>query len=164
MGSLEAIKLIQICGSYPQINLLINSREQLMGIMEHVICITKNKEVSKYELRELGWKLMIQSRNRFQIRRDPPIFQPVSMNIICWNCRGALNPRFRKTMDSLMSKFNPSIVIVTETRIGGQRAKDITDRLPFDGAIHTDTIGYAGGLWLLWNSKVVKVTQLVKIE
>ena len=86
------------------------------------------------------------------------------MNIICWNCKRALNPRFRKTMDSLMSKFNPSIVIVTETRIGGQRAKDITDRLPFDGAIHTDTIGYAGGLWLLWNSKVVEVTQLVKIE
>ena len=45
-----------------------------------------------------------------------------------------------------MSKYNPSIVIITETRIGGMRAKDITDRLSFDGAIHTNTIGYAGGL------------------
>ena len=51
-----------------------------------------------------------------------------------------------------------------ETRIGGLRAKDITDRLPFDGAIHIDTIGYAEGLWLLWNSEVVEVTQLAKIE
>ena len=88
----------------------------------------------------------------------------MSMNIICWNCRGALNPCFRNTLDSLISKYNPSIVIVMETRIGDLRAKDITDRLPFDGAIHTDTIGYAEGLWLLWNSEVVEVTQLAKIE
>ena len=50
------------------------------------------------------------------------------------------------------------MVIVTETRIGGMRAKDITDKLPFDGAIHTDTIGYAGGLWLLWNSDMEELT------
>ena len=86
------------------------------------------------------------------------------MNIICWNCRGALSPCFRNTLDSQISKYNPSIVIVMETHIGGLRAKDITDRLPFDGAIHTDTIGYAEGLWLLWNSEVVEVTQLAKIE
>ena len=86
------------------------------------------------------------------------------MNIICWNCKGALNPRFRRTLDSLMSKFNPQLVIVTETRIGGSRVKDITDRLPFDGAIHTDTIGYAGGLWLLWNSDAVEVTLLEKTK
>ena len=63
-----------------------------------------------------------------------------------------------------MSKFNPSIVIVTKTRIGGLRAKDITDRLPFDRAIHIDTIGYARGLWLLWNLDVVEVTQLAKTK
>ena len=88
----------------------------------------------------------------------------MSMNIICWNCRETLNPRFRNTLDSLMNKYNSSIVIVTEIRIGGMRAKDITNRLPFDGAIHTDTIGYARGLWLLWNSEMVEVTQLAKIE
>lgn len=63
-----------------------------------------------------------------------------------------------------MSKHNPSLVIVTETRVGGARAKDITNGLPFDRAIHTDTIGYAGGLWLLWNSDSVEVTWLQKIE
>ena len=82
----------------------------------------------------------------------------MSMNIICWNCRGALNPWFHNTLDSLMNKYNPLMVIMTETRIGGMRAKDITDKLPFDGAIHTDTIGYAGGLWLLWNSDMEELT------
>ena len=48
-----------------------------------------------------------------------------------------------------MSKYNSSPIIVTETCICGTWAKDITDRLLFDGAKHTDIIGYAGGLWLL---------------
>ena len=35
--------------------------------------------------------------------------------------------------------------MVTETHIGGDRARDITDRLSFDGAIHIETIGRVGG-------------------
>lgn len=51
-----------------------------------------------------------------------------------------------------------------ETILGGERAREITNRLPFDGAIHTDTIGYAGGLWLLWNSDKVEIELVVNIE
>ena len=40
-------------------------------------------------------------------------------------------------------------MIIMETRIGGDKARNIMDRLPFDEAIHTDTIGFIGGLWLL---------------
>ena len=56
------------------------------------------------------------------------------------------------------------MMIITETRVGGDRAKEITDRLPFDGAIHADTVGYAGGLWLLWNSNLVTVSQMASTE
>nr|XP_023924685.1 uncharacterized protein LOC112036087 [Quercus suber] len=48
--------------------------------------------------------------------------------------------------------------------MGGERAKEITNRLPFDGALHVDTIGYSGGIWVLWNSDDVEVTQLAKTE
>nr|XP_023924361.1 uncharacterized protein LOC112035761 [Quercus suber] len=51
-----------------------------------------------------------------------------------------------------------------ETKIGGDRAREISDRLPFHGAIHTETIGYAGGLWMLWNSDRVEVSFLVSTE
>ena len=51
-----------------------------------------------------------------------------------------------------------------ETKLRGDRAKAITDRLPLDGAIHTDTIGYSGGLWLLWNSDIVEVELLAKTK
>ena len=88
------------------------------------------------------------------------------MNIFFWNCRGVLNPHFHSVLSDLLNRHTLTIVVVTETRVGGERAKDITDRLPFDGAIHADTIGYSGGLWVLWNSTVAEVTltQLAKIE
>ena len=48
--------------------------------------------------------------------------------------------------------------------MGRERDKDITNKLPFDGAIHADTIGYYGGIWVLWNVDVVEVTQLAKTK
>ena len=44
--------------------------------------------------------------------------------------------------------------------MGGERTREITDRLPFDGVIHIDTIGYVGGLWVLWNSYRVDISPL----
>lgn len=82
------------------------------------------------------------------------------MNIIVWNCRGALKLSFQNHVRELVYNHDPGIMIVMETRIGGDRARDITNRLPFDGAIHTDTIGFACGLWLLWNLDKVQITQL----
>ncbi|XP_075655125.1 uncharacterized protein LOC142625332 [Castanea sativa] len=51
-----------------------------------------------------------------------------------------------------------------ETRLGGDKAKVITENLPFQGAIHTDTVGFAGGLWLLWNLNRVEITNLTSTE
>lgn len=64
----------------------------------------------------------------------------------------------------LVRDFTPTILIVTKTRVGGSRTKEIMDRLPFNGAIHVDTVGYTGGIWLLWNSDVVEITQLASTE
>lgn len=51
-----------------------------------------------------------------------------------------------------------------ETKLGGDKAREITNCLPFDGAIHTNTIGYIGGLWLLWNSDKVDIQSLANTE
>ena len=71
------------------------------------------------------------------------------MNIIVGNCRGALSPNFGCVVADLVRDYSPTMMIVTETRVGGERAKVITDWLPFDGAIYTNTVRYAGGIWLL---------------
>ena len=86
------------------------------------------------------------------------------MNIIVWNCRGALKPNFQDYVHDLVHQYDPAIFVITETHVGGDRARDITDRLPFDGAIHTETVGRVGGLWLLWNSNRVEVSFLARSE
>ena len=48
--------------------------------------------------------------------------------------------------------------------MGGSKAKEVSDRLPFDGAIHMETIGFFGGLWLLWNENKVEIRELAKTE
>ena len=94
----------------------------------------------------------------------PPILPFFFMNILVWNSRGVLKPNFQEYVRELVRVHNPAILVIIETKLGGERAKGITDRLPFDGAIHTETIGYAGGLWLLWNSDLVEVVQLANTE
>ena len=58
----------------------------------------------------------------------------------------------------------PSIMVITKTRVGGDRAEDIINGLPFDGFITTDTIRYAGGLWVLWNKDDGDISLLASME
>ncbi|XP_030930474.1 uncharacterized protein LOC115956154 [Quercus lobata] len=82
------------------------------------------------------------------------------MNIVVWNCRGALKPNFQSHVQELVRCHDPTLLVVMETRVGGDRARDVTDRLPFNGVFHTETIGQKGGLWLLWYSDRVEVELL----
>ena len=71
------------------------------------------------------------------------------MNILIWNCRGAMKPQFRKTVMDLVNWHRPLIMVITETRMSGAKADKIIETLPFDGVVVADTIGFAGGIWLL---------------
>ena len=86
------------------------------------------------------------------------------MNILVWNCQGALNPSFQTFVHNVTQTHYPAIMIITETKVSGSRVKEITDRLHFDGAIHANNIGYSGGLWILWDSTQVEVSELSTME
>lgn len=86
------------------------------------------------------------------------------MNILIWNCRGALNPTFINVVNNLDMLHSPAMMIISKTKVGGLRVKGITEQLPFDGAICTNTIGLSGGLWLLWDSNRIEVTELTSTE
>ena len=88
----------------------------------------------------------------------------LSMNIIVWNSRGVLKLNFQNHVRELARFHNPAILVIIETKLGGAHAKEIADRLPFDGAIHTETVGFTRGLWLLWNSDLVEVVHLENTE
>ena len=95
---------------------------------------------------------------------EVPLGQFVKMNMLLWNCRGALNPDFKRRIFEMAINHQATILVVTETRVGGDRAAKIIEGLPFDGYITTDTIGYAGGLWILWKTEEVEVLPLSSIE
>ena len=63
-------------------------------------------------------------------------------------------------MADLFNWHNPIVMIITETRVSGFRAKEVIQGLPFDGFAMSETIGFAGGIWLLWNSSLVQVEEL----
>ena len=86
------------------------------------------------------------------------------MNILIWNCRGAMRPTFKKTVLDLVEWHNPAIFVITETRIYGNRVDDIIRRLPFDGAYSIETIGHANGIWLLWRFDIVSKDVLSATE
>lgn len=71
------------------------------------------------------------------------------MNMLSWNCRGAINPNFVSVISDMILKFHPTIMIVSETKVCGDRAKGIIDRLSMDGAIVANSIGLSRGLWVL---------------
>lgn len=86
------------------------------------------------------------------------------MNILIWNSRGALKPSFHNYIHDLARWHDLAILVIMETKLGGSKAKEITDRLPFDGAIHMEIIGFSGGLWLLWNEDKVEIAEIAKTE
>ena len=86
------------------------------------------------------------------------------MNVIIWNCKGVMKPSFKKCVSKLVQSHSPAILVVMETRVERARAREITDSLPFDEAFYTETIGYAGGLWILWNANRVELVVLSSTE
>ena len=55
-------------------------------------------------------------------------------------------------------------MIIIETKTSGLRAKNITDRLQFDRANHANNIAFTEGLWVLWDSTQVEVSELSSTE
>ncbi|XP_023917015.1 uncharacterized protein LOC112028551 [Quercus suber] len=64
----------------------------------------------------------------------------------------------------LVAWHDPFLMVITETRMSGARAEEVIESLPFDGAAVADTIGFAGGIWLLWRSDLVQVDVLSSTE
>ena len=59
-----------------------------------------------------------------------PVGQSVQMNILMWNCRSALNPDFTRRVFKMVVNHHPSIMVITKTRVGEERAKRIIEGLP----------------------------------
>ena len=163
LGNTPTMKLFQMVSPVKKCDLLINCREEIHGILNHMVLWKSNWVASKDLLRKVGWSMiasLMMGTNMMEI----PNNHCAQMNILLWNCRGALNMDFKRRVMEMAINHFPTIMILTETRVGGDRAAKIAETLPFDGFFATETIGYARGLWLLWKKEEVEVIVLSATE
>ena len=149
MGNLHKVKMIQF--AEPEMNgtILIKATQEEMRIIKHLVTLFRGIWESRKELLEL-WRLR-DTKDSFSLSNfdvSSPSYK--TMNILIWNCRGAMKPQFRKTVMDLVDWHSPILMVITETRMSGARVDEIIEALPFDGYAVADAIGFAGGIWMLW--------------
>ncbi|KAF7844754.1 reverse transcriptase [Senna tora] len=81
----------------------------------------------------------------------------LKMNILAWNVRGAGGADFRRVFRETYAIHQPDAVILTETRVSGERANGIINSLGFEHTYKVDAMGFAGGIWVLWNSNNISI-------
>ncbi|KAL0014984.1 hypothetical protein SO802_002053 [Lithocarpus litseifolius] len=148
MGNHPSLELIQILQPVQKCDLLLCCREDTIGILKYMMIWKPDWVTSKVLLRKLGWS-MVDAAMMNPSPMEVLLGQFVKMNILMWNCRGALNTDFKRRIFEMAMNYSPTIMVITETRVGGDKAGRIITELPFDRFIITKTIVYAGGLWVL---------------
>ena len=93
-----------------------------------------------------------------------PTPDQTGINMLIQNFWGAINPTFCNVVSGMIRRQLPAIMIITETKVSADRAKEIIDRHPLDGVIITNSIGLYGGLWVLWDFVQVELAELSSTE
>lgn len=104
-----------------------------------------------------GVMLMTSALTGEYLGPDPLII--TQMKILVWNCRGARRQGVVDAARALFQRFNPDLVILMETRTSVDGAVETIDQLMFHDQIIISAEGYAGGMWLLWNSNQITLSQ-----
>ncbi|KAL4335546.1 hypothetical protein GQ457_07G011820 [Hibiscus cannabinus] len=57
-------------------------------------------------------------------------------------------------IERIVRQYDPSLVVLFETRVGGRRANSVIRRLGFECSFRVEARGFRGGIWILWKSAV----------
>ena len=163
MGNLHRVKTIQFAEPILSGMIVAKATQGDLGIIMHSVTLIKGIWELRKEMLEV-WRLRNTDVSSSLAHGDAISTQYKMMNILIWNCKGAMKPQFRKTVMDLVEWHAPILMVIIETRMGGARADEIIETLPFDGHAVADTIGFAGGIWLLWRSDLVNVDVLAATE
>lgn len=85
------------------------------------------------------------------------------MNIISWNTSGAGNSDFRKAFRDMTITYKPDLYILTETCLSGDRATSVISSLGYERYIKINTMGFTGGIWVLWNPSNIIVELITTV-
>lgn len=71
------------------------------------------------------------------------------LNILTWNVRGAGDRIFPFLIRDLKARHHVDILVVVETRISGQKANKVMEKLGFPCYDFVHAEGFSGGIWVL---------------
>ena len=133
-GNRKSLKLVQPAKCIPQFKIKISCSElRGEGILTYQFAMEETRNNIWEMWPEKAWNALEAESTLFPTQN--PLFMSsseIGLNILTWNCRGVLNPCFRKALQDIMRINNPEILILTETRLGGSRAADLAKSFPFD--------------------------------
>lgn len=80
------------------------------------------------------------------------------LKIVCWHVQGVKRIGFRRIFQRLIEETEASIAVIVETQISWRMAENFLNSLSFGRWIKVDTMGCAGGIWILCIQDDVKIT------
>ena len=100
-GSLHRVKMIQIAEAKIKGTILTKTTIGEMGVIHHSITLFRESLVRKTEV--MGeWKLRDTEDSSSLVTFDSSKTPFKIMNILIWNCKGAMKPQFRKMVMDLV--------------------------------------------------------------
>jgi len=81
----------------------------------------------------------------------------IQANIITWNVQGAGSGDFLRVLKELIRLYDPKVLALFETKISGQQAEDVCNKIGFNGQVRVEAQGFRGGVWLLWRDYNVDI-------
>ena len=95
LGNHPTLKLIQIMAPVKKYDVLLNCREDISGILKHMIIWKPEWGASKELLRKMGWSMVEATTMNINPQEiEVLLSQFIKMNVLLWNCRSALNQDF----------------------------------------------------------------------
>lgn len=79
---------------------------------------------------------------------------------LSWNCRGAGSSLTQLHIKDLLETHKPDLLALLEPRIPSDRIKPWLQHVGMDGFLSVEADGYAGGIWVAWNSNQIEVELL----
>ena len=124
MGHIHRVKLIQFSMPVIRGTVLVRTNQAELGILNHAVTIFPEEVRSRQVLME-RWRWRVMGRHSAVDLLDRSFFTLPTMNIVVWNCRGALKPKFKQTVADLINWHKTVVMIITETRVSGFRVEEV---------------------------------------
>lgn len=80
--------------------------------------------------------------------------------LLVWNCRGAGSLDTHAYLMNMLQAHRPAVVALLETRVPSDRAKKLIQNSYLTNYTAVEAVGFAGGIWLLWDRNLVEVEAL----